>query len=284
MVMLRPDVRVARRDRRHLQVGVGAESVLVPDDPVRRDLLAALAEGRAEVAADDPTVEALAGAGLLVDPGVVTRLLPADVIGQARVLAEVARHGDRAARVLEARAGRGVAVRSDLPGGLDWGEQAARLLAQYGVPLVDDPAGAEVSLVLADREPDRDLLDDLVATGEPHLVLAVTAHGIRVGPFVQPGRTACQQCVDAHLGDRDGRRTLVLRQQRLAAAPWGLPEPADPGLVLLGLGWAARDLVNALDGVRPATWSATVEVGPDLDVRRRHWLRHPHCGCCWDEL
>ena len=57
------------------------------------------------------------------------------------------------------------------------------------------------------------------------------ARAVRIGPFVEPGRTACLRCVDAHLGDVDPRRATVLHQlEELPAAPidrpGSLPGPA----------------------------------------------------------
>ncbi|NUR06735.1 MAG: hypothetical protein HOQ45_06990, partial [Nocardioidaceae bacterium] len=61
------------------------------------------------------------------------------------------------------------------------------------------------------------------------------------------------------------------------------PEPVDPLLAALALAWAARDLATYVDGRRPATWSATVTLQPDLsEIETRSWLRHPGCCCTWD--
>jgi hypothetical protein len=45
--------------------------------------------------------------------------------------------------------------------------------------------------------------------------------------------------------------------------------------------WAVRDVVRVLQGQDSALRSATVTVTDALDVSRRDWLRHPHCGCAW---
>lgn len=115
----------------------------------------------------------------------------------------------------------------------------------------DDPAAA-----------DRWSVDSL-----PHLVVRLGAESVRIGPFVQPGVTACLRC--------------------LAAA--GPPaEPAltsyadvDPALFMLGLAWAVRDLATWQAGHLPTTWSVTVTVRPDLQPEFTRWSRHPHCGCSW---
>jgi hypothetical protein len=84
---------------------------------------------------------------------------------------------------------------------------------------------------------------------------------------------------DAHLGERDPRRATVLHQlEALPAAPYA---GWDPLLVQLASAWAVRDVVRRLDGQCSALRSASVTVSADLEVTRRDWLRHPHCGCAW---
>ena len=99
-------------------------------------------------------------------------------------------------------------------------------------------ARAEVTLVLADGEPRRDDVDGHVRDGRAHLVVAATAYGFTIGPFVLPGATACLRCVDAHLGQHDPRRAVVLEQVG------GLPDgPRGPGADRAG---------RRLGGARPA--------------------------------
>ena len=66
--------------------------------------------------------------------------------------------------------------------------------------------------------------------GRAHLPLAAGPRGWTIGPFVVPGASACLRCVDAHRGEHDPRRALVVDQ--LA----GLPSaPDDPVLAALAL-------------------------------------------------
>jgi bacteriocin biosynthesis cyclodehydratase domain-containing protein len=128
-------------------------------------------------------------------------------------------------------------------------------------------------------EPRRALSDALVRDDVSHLWVAVVPGAVRLGPFVEPGRSACLRCVDAHLGDLDPRRATVLHQlEDLPSAPTTDP---DPCLVQLATAWAVRDVVRVLDGHPSSLRSATVTVTEDLEVTRRDWLRHPHCGCAW---
>ena len=52
-------------------------------------------------------------------------------------------------------------------------------------------------------------------------------------------------------------------------------------LLLLALAWAARDLGRWVEGDRPTTWSASVELGEVPRVQS--WRRHPRCGCAWGD-
>ena len=102
-----------------------------------------------------------------------------------------------------------------------------------------------------------------------------------LGPFVVPGATACLRCVDAHRGEADPRRGLVLEQA--ASLPALTRDRVDPALHALALAWAARDVVTFVEGGRPATWSATVRVDAGLRLAPQEWLRHSHCGCSWGD-
>ena len=119
-----------------------------------------------------------------------------------------------------------------------------------------------------------------MAEGAPHLLLSGNGRpgGLRLGPFVRPGATACLRCVDAHEAAPDPRRSLVLQQ--LADLP---AARIDPSLLAWGVAWAAREVLRYVSGAQPATWSATVDLDDDVPVVRA-WERHPHCGCAWDAL
>jgi bacteriocin biosynthesis cyclodehydratase domain-containing protein len=127
-------------------------------------------------------------------------------------------------------------------------------------------------------EPPRSLLDALVVEDRPHLLVTLCADQARLGPFVVPGVTACLRCLDAHLGEDDPRRALVLEQLEDAGP---MTAPYDPVLALAASALAVRDLTSYAEGDRPATWSTTITVGADLALPHRTWPRHPHCGCSW---
>jgi hypothetical protein len=93
---------------------------------------------------------------------------------------------------------------------------------------------------------------------------------IRLGPFVQPGLTACLRCVQV---------------AGPGAAP-ELPAPADgdrldPALLMAAVGHAVRDLATWAAGGVPITWSSSVMLTSRLPPQVHSWLRHPHCGCSW---
>jgi len=149
--------------------------------------------------------------------------------------------------------------------------------AAAGLRVSDRSSAA--TLVVTLGEPRRRVSDRLLRDDVPHLWLAVLPASVRIGPFVEPGRTACLRCIDARLGERDTRRATVLHQlDELPVAPYA---SWDPCLLDLGVAWAVRDVVRRLDGEPPALRSATVTVSAHLEVARHDWLRHPHCGCAW---
>jgi bacteriocin biosynthesis cyclodehydratase domain-containing protein len=112
------------------------------------------------------------------------------------------------------------------------------------------------------------------------------------GPFVDPGRSACLRCVDAHHTDADPTWPLLVRQHaaatgrpRAGADVLAPPEPVDPLLATLALAWAVRDLASWVEGVPPSLLSSTLALDPALaDVEVRTWTRHPGCGCSWQAV
>jgi hypothetical protein len=246
--VLRPGLHVVRRDDTHLQVGLDP-----PDRLVLRDLPglydALTGSQRRPGPAVREVLDRLVADGWIVDAG-----------GEGR-----------AARAQAARRPPATLVADPL-----LADHLTRACATAGLRLAEDTGTRLVATV---GEPRRALSDRLVRDDVAHLWLTVLPEAVRIGPFVEPGRTACLRCVDAHLGDRDARRATVLHQlEELPAAPYG---GWDPLLVQLAAAWAVRDVVRRLDGRPPALRSASVTVSTDLEITRRDWLRHPHCGCAW---
>ncbi len=255
---LRPGVHVVRRDDGHVQVGLDPpHRVIARADPTHLSLLDDLRHGGAAAPGDgaqERLVRALGQAGLLDQSSAPPA--PADRVPGAVVLVD---HGlgDGVDRLRELLEGSGV-----------------------DVSVATDSGPVDLVVLCAAGPLPRAVVDPWLAEGTPHLVVSGTGvpGSARVGPLVDPGRTACLRCVDASEAAHDPRRTLVLEQLALRS-----PAPVDPLTLELALVWAARDVVAFLAGHRPPTWSATVDVHAPAPTPRA-WPRHPDCGCCWDEL
>ncbi len=254
---LAPGLRVVRRGRDHLQIGLYAgRRVLLPRTEHVELTLAAL----------------LTGSPLPVDPD------------HSSVLERLEGHGcvvwdppQRPAASLV-----GVIGRLEVPGLPDLEE----LLGASGAAVTPFIDRAQVVLVLSAGELDRERLDPLIRRRTAHLVVRLVDGGAVIGPFVAPGVTACLRCVDAHLSVADPDHVAVTTRYVRATArsrPDGLPD-LDPALTSVAVAWAVRDVVAHLTGREPSTWSRTVQLGTaPTQPHARGWLRHPRCGCCWPD-
>jgi hypothetical protein len=267
--VLRPGLRVYRRDDTHLQVGLDEPRVVLPDSPGVRRLLRDL-EAAAGLDALTPDAglayQRLVERGLVVDQRDLTSR-------RAGVVPVFASHGPEAPARLASRASCTVDVRAPQR----WQTVIGQWLSEAGVA-VAGPGRPAVTLLVTAGEPPRSLVDALVTDDRPHLLLALLPDRARLGPFVAPGTTACLRCLDAHLGEDDPRRALVLEQLEDVDLP---PPPYDAVLAHAAAALAVRDLTTYAEGDAPATWSATLTVGADLACPSRFWPRHPHCGCSW---
>src|SRR6266545_4112493 len=305
---LLPGVLVTRRDDDYLQIGLDPGlAVITPDLPETREVLARLRDADAPVLGPGTPLVVLrlcaelVARNLLIDGDALAADLPASLEAAQAVAAVYAQAGRTAPETLVRRRTR--PVRLDVPEPL--ARLAHRLLTASGVPTSPvspasvSPVSASLgqvssvpeserpapyaALVAALGEVDRAAVDGLARDDTPYLVVRFGERSVEVGPFVVPGVTACLRCVDAHRGDGDPRRGLVVEQY--AEAPVyrsdGVPHPVDPSVSAMVLGWAVRDLVSYVDDEQPSTWSATIRVGPGTHQQRTPWRRHPHCGCAW---
>jgi bacteriocin biosynthesis cyclodehydratase domain-containing protein len=276
--VLAPGLRVIQRSRDEVQIGLGRDVRLrVPDtEPVRRTL-ARLLRGEA-LPHDAPTratLELLAP--VLVDGAnlVHAGVLPGDVAAAA-----LHSPGDYPAR-LAARGRASVAIcgNLDVPAG-----DPGPLLSTAGVRVTTSLDSASLALVLCVGEIDRSELDPLLRSGTPHLLVRILEGTALVGPFVDPGRTACLRCIDAHAQLDDPEAPILAARHALARVDRrdGVAEPVDNALAALAVAWAVRDVLTHVEGDRPATWSAVVSLSATLTaVTQTEWLRHPGCGCAW---
>jgi hypothetical protein len=270
-LVLRPGLRVFRRDDTALQVGIDAPRVVLPDTEGVRSLLTDLGEG-------DGLGTLTPEAGLAL-----ARLVEADLVvhrddlvearDEGHRLVALAAHGPGARWRVAARAACAVLVDSPAP----WRAVAHERLAECGLAAAQDGVRPAVTLQVAVGEPPRSRTDSLVRDDLPHLVVTLMPDRARLGPFVSPGSTACLRCVDAHLAEADPRRALILEQLE-GTTPQG---PVDAVLAEAALALAVRELVTYADGERPTTWSATLTLHAELGQPPVAWSRHPHCGCAW---
>jgi bacteriocin biosynthesis cyclodehydratase domain-containing protein len=251
--------------------------VLLPDsEPVRRTLGQLL---RAETPAGDPrtreVLEALAP--VLVDAtGLVVPGVAAGDVAAAALLDPAGYH-DRIATRRTAT----VHVQGTL-GDVDPRPLlSAAGLSAFASGRAESPS---VVLVLGVGEVDRDDVDPWLRTGTPHLIVRLLEGEPIIGPFVEPGRTACLRCLDAHRTEDDHRAAVLAASHARAGQHRhdGVAEPVDTALATLAVAWAVRDVVSHVEGERPATWSTTVRFTATLStVTQTEWRRHPACGCSW---
>lgn len=130
-------------------------------------------------------------------------------------------------------------------------------------------ASADLALLVTQHD-DPSATDPWLVASLPHLVMRLGPESIRLGPFVQPGLTACLRCVQvAGPGTASG----------LPALAHG--DLLDPALLMAAIGQAVRDLATWVSGGVPITWSSSVMLTSRVPPAVHRWLRHPHCGCSW---
>ena len=248
-LLLRPGVPVVRRDADTLQVGLHPPRVAqVPDAPEVRALLDALRVG---VGPDELTGDGCPGAGE-----------PAG--GRSGLCGRTGDHRRtrRSPRRSTAPAASGASPPAPATGSAS-GPPGRRTRSSptcwHCAGLEVDDVSPAVWLVVAPGPIVRESHRPAGSRGCAAPVGERRRGGRRIGPFVEPGRTACLRCVDAHEAEADPRRPFLVEQAALASAGG---EPVDPVLDRLALAWAVRDLCRYLEGDEPSTWSATVDVGP----------------------
>lgn len=285
---LRPGTPVMARSPGVLQVGLDEPAVRVDDDPDVRRVLAALARPGGVPAGEELPDAATALLHRLERARLLVEVPDAEVRPDPALVTLRAQFGPDAVRRQAGRDTATIAVRADPA----TAALLTPLLDRAGLHHVTRPVGHHAGdpgdlttaahLIVTTGPLDRSLLDPLIRSSVPHLLVTGAATGRRVGPFVHPGLTACLRCVDAHEALHDARRPLLLSQAARAAADQ--PPPVDPLLDQIALAWAVRDLLRYLEGDEPSTWSATVDIGPVAAPERVRWGRHLDCGCAWDTI
>ncbi|HEY6934848.1 MAG TPA: hypothetical protein VI452_15715 [Marmoricola sp.] len=246
---LAPGVRAVALGRRLVQVGLEhTRAVRLTRTPATERLLTALATGAR--LPDDPEARAVAAELLdrgLAVPGMDSSVTRVAVVGRA-------------------------------------GSDPVPLLESAGLACTTDADEADVVLLAAEGELDRELLVPLLRAQQPHLPVRLVDGVGLVGPFSVPGQSACLGCVDLHRTADDAAHLLLVDRYAHAAAT--APAPIGPDVVLgtLATAWAVRDLVTWSSGGCPSTWSRTVRLEPgEGEVSAQAWWRHPECGCTWGQ-
>lgn len=265
-LQLAPGVRVVARGTDRLQVGLhDGRRLVVRRSPAADRLLADLAHGH--VVAPETANRAAATAVLL------------DRLRAARLVVSV----DEVVRARAARRDTRVLVTVAGPGRAPVVDELDGLLHRAGLGRSATRRRADVALVVTVGEVRRELLDPLVRADLDHLVVRLVDGGAVLGPFVQPGRTPCLRCVDAHRTVADPDHVPVTARYVQATAqpgPSGASDLPDPVLATEALAAAVRDLVAHADGREPATRCHTIRVGPEpTDRSITRWSMHPRCGC-----
>ena len=311
--LLTPGTHVLRRSRSRVQVGLGPGRVVRLDVPSAGSGDWDPSERRAWEAVPAPVLARLVADRLAAgDDRALREALPAqrgdqreDQREDQRDLAAWQRHTlsalfredpARMASAVEQRRRAEVTVTPfGHPVAARMAADLAELCRRTGLPLSADhspgpakkgaPAPRPVVVVVGAGEPRRELLDPLVRDGVPHLLVRMVEGEAVLGPFVDPGSTACLRCLDAHRTRADPAWPLLVEQYARATAqdrPDGVPEPVDAALAALALAWAARDLATLAGGGRPVTHSTTVRISPALEaLETRTWPPHSSCGCGW---
>lgn len=277
---------------RRVQLGLHPDRRIVLDEtPAVAGALAVLT-GRAPEDTLDPALLArLQRLGLAVgEDAPLRRALPQVTPGSTWARHAVAalsrRVGEDLDRAMAGRASVHVeVVCAGHPRAHDLGADLAALCTRSGLATRPSPTSRAVVALVVVGEPDRLAADALVRAGRPHLVVRLVEGRAVIGPFVEPGRTACLRCTDAHRAVEEPWWPVLLEQYARASAQDradGIPEPLDPALAAVTVGWAARELATYAEGGVPTTRSATVELSPLLDtVAAQPWPPHPACGCGW---
>jgi hypothetical protein len=112
------------------------------------------------------------------------------------------------------------------------------------------------------------------ATARPHLAVTIREGIPVIGPLVPEIGGPCLHCVDLHRKDRDAAWPGL--------APRHPSEPVEPctvALVLAATAYATAEVLAHVDGGKPQTLGAAVEITAPGRVRRRSWPAHPACPC-----
>ncbi|WP_170215863.1 hypothetical protein [Asanoa ferruginea] len=158
---------------------------------------------------------------------------------------------------MTARAGSGTAVTAAPPG----------VRAGKGKPQLIVRVGADQPVNLATTA--------LRRRGQAVLVVDIRDGTPVIGPFVAAGGSPCLACLDRHRIDRDPAWPEIAAG--LATAPPA--EACDLVTIMAATAFAVAEVLAHLDGGRPRTAGAAVELVSPGELRWRYWPPHPRCSC-----
>ncbi|WP_344245728.1 ThiF family adenylyltransferase [Isoptericola hypogeus] len=141
----------------------------------------------------------------------------------------------------------------------------------------DDAAPPDVVVVVEAHAADPARYERLLGAGVAHLPVVVREADVALGPFVLPGVSACVGCEERHAADADDRWPAMARVLRAAD---DRRAPQETTLAACAAALAAGQVLAYLDGSRPATSGAVLEIAlPEAVPRLRQVAPHPGCGC-----
>jgi hypothetical protein len=117
-------------------------------------------------------------------------------------------------------------------------------------------------------------LDPYSRPGLPHLAVTIRDGTPVIGPFVPATGGPCLSCLDLHRKDRDPAWPGPPRRPLFEAV-----EPCAVATLMAATAFATAEVLTHLDGGRPQTLGAAVEITAPGHTRRRRWPPHPACRC-----
>lgn len=165
----------------------------------------------------------------------------------------------------------GVAIAHDGPA-TPFAHTVCDLLAAVDLEVVPEP---DLTLMITTGEPPRAPLGDAVNTRLPHLVITLDGTNVRVGPFVIPGQTPCQNCFDLQRTSWDPSWSALIPQ-------FGHPQCSaiSPLTHHAAATEVVADCLRFAEGVVPRAATEIFAIGPDRTTRSMANARfHPRCAC-----
>ncbi len=156
---------------------------------------------------------------------------------------------------------------------------AACITVRSHVPMAKVSAGdgpADAWVIVSQGAPGLDAAVSMMARDTPHLFVAVDERGARVGPFVEPGESACGWCDGLAHADADAawpRLALQLSAPSPAVRITSADVVAGATSLVLGACVAWRD-------GRPELWRNKAWLLTSGEPMAQEEVRpHPQCGC-----